>query len=217
MIIAPSVLSFDYDKFEEELAILNKSVEYIHFDVMDGHFVPNLSFGPYIMHQFRKNTNLFLDCHLMVDDPEYFMDVFANAGADGITFHYEAYDNIAKCDELIDKIHGKYLKAGISIKPNTPVDKIIPVLGKVDLVLIMSVEPGFGGQAFMPIAYEKIKQVKEYRDLYHLKYQIQVDGGVSDKNIRELLEAGADNFVAGSYIFKGDIQNNVAILRNAEK
>jgi len=217
MIIAPSVLSFDYDKFKEELHILNQEVEYIHFDVMDGHFVPNLSFGPYIMGQFRKNSNLFMDCHLMVDDPEYYTDVFAKAGADGITFHYEVFNDIGKCNKLIDKIHSLYLKAGISIKPNTPVDCILPLLSKVDLVLIMSVEPGFGGQAFMPIAYDKLKEVKKYRDSHNLKYYIQIDGGVSDKNIRDILNAGADNIVAGSYIFKGDIVNNIRVLRNAEK
>ena len=217
MIIAPSILSMNYDRFMEELKILNENVEYIHFDVMDGHFVPNLSFGPYILTQFRKNSELFMDVHLMVEDPGFFSDVFIDAGADGITFHYESYDDIVKCDRLIDNIHSKYVKAGISIKPNTSVEMIYPVLDKVDMVLVMSVEPGFGGQAFMPIAYEKIKKLYEYKLRNNLNYQIQVDGGVSDKNIRELIEAGADNIVAGSYIFKGDIKHNIEVLRNADK
>lgn len=217
MIIAPSVLSFNYDNFKEDLAILNKNVEYIHFDVMDGHFVPNLSFGPYIMSQFRKNSDLFMDVHLMVDDPIYYSDVFIKAGADGITFHYEAFNNINQCIDLINSIKDKYVKVGISIKPNTPVDAIVPLLEKVDLVLIMSVEPGFGGQEFMPNAYDKIKELVDYRNFNRCSYIIQVDGGVNDKNARELIDAGADCLVAGSFIFKGDIENNIKILRNVEK
>lgn len=217
MIIAPSVLSLDYDKFNEELNILNQNVEYIHFDVMDGHFVPNLSFGPHILKAFRKNSNLFMDVHLMVDDPEYYSDVFINAGADGITFHFEAYNNEELCKNLIDKIKNRYVKVGISIKPNTPVSAIYPLLKYVDLVLVMSVEPGFGGQAFIPSAYEKINELSKIKAQYNLNYLIQVDGGVSDKNIRELLEAGAECIVAGSYIFKGDIKRNIDLLRNANK
>lgn len=217
MLIAPSVLSFHYDKFKEELDILNKNVEYIHFDVMDGHFVPNLSFGPYILTQFRKNSDLFMDVHLMVDDPAYYSDVFIKAGADGITFHFESFNDIASCVNLINSIKSKYIKVGISIKPNTPVEAIAPLLEMVDLVLVMSVEPGFGGQEFMPNAYEKIKELVDYRNFNRYHYIIQVDGGVNDKNARELIEAGADCLVAGSFIFKGDIENNIHILRNVEK
>lgn len=215
MIIAPSILSMHYDKFMDELKALNSSVEYIHFDVMDGHFVNNLSFGPYIFSQFRKNSELFMDVHLMVDDPKHYSEVFINEGADGITFHYEALNDLNECFDLIKYIKSKYVKAGISIKPNTPVDVIAPLLKYLDLVLVMSVEPGFGGQSFMPIAYDKIAQLDALRKQNNFKYLIQVDGGVSDKNIKELVNSGADCFVAGSFIFKGDILNNVSLLRKA--
>lgn len=217
MIIAPSVLSLDYDKFNEELKILNSNVEYIHFDVMDGHFVPNLSFGPHILKTFRKNSDLFMDVHLMVDDPSYYSDVFIDAGADGITFHFESFNNVEYCLQLIEKIKNRYVKVGISIKPNTPVSMIYPLLKHVDLVLVMSVEPGFGGQAFIPFAYDKIKELSKIKAKYNLNYLIQVDGGVSDKNIRELVEAGVECVVAGSYIFKGDIKHNIDVLRKANK
>ena len=149
MIIAPSVLSFHYDKFNEEIEVLNKKAEFLHFDVMDGHFVPNLSFGPEILKAFRRSSNLFMDVHLMVDDPVYFSEVFIKAGADGITFHYESFNDIIKCDRLIDAIHKKYIKVGISVKPGTDIEVIKPLLDRVDIVLVMSVEPGFGGQDFI--------------------------------------------------------------------
>lgn len=217
MIIAPSVLSLHYDKFIEEVKILNKTVEYLHFDVMDGHFVPNLTFGPDILKTFRRNSPLFLDTHLMITNPEEFVDVFIKAGSDGITFHYETYNDLNKCELLIDKIHSFYAKAGISIKPNTDVRIIERLLDKVDLVLVMSVEPGFGGQSFMPNSFDKIKYLNEYRKQNGLKYLIEVDGGVNDKNAYELIQCGTDILVAGSFIFKGDIANNVDLLRRCSK
>ncbi len=216
MIIAPSVLSMHYDDFMNELKQLNESVEWIHFDVMDGHFVPNLTFGPDILKAFRRNTNLFMDVHLMVDDPDYFADVFAKAGADSIVFHYEAYHDITKCSALIDKIHGMYLKAGISIKPGTAIEEIVPLLDKIDIFLLMSVEPGFGGQKFMEEAYDRVRFLKEYREEHGLNYIIEVDGGVNDQVAHGLISNGTDALVAGSFVFNGDIKENVAKLRRCE-
>ncbi|MBQ6559570.1 MAG: ribulose-phosphate 3-epimerase [Erysipelotrichaceae bacterium] len=216
MIIAPSVLSMHYDDFMNELQQLKESVEWIHFDVMDGHFVPNLTFGPDILKAFRRNTDLFMDVHLMVEDPDFFSDVFAKAGADSIVFHYEAYHDIEKCIALIDKIHGMYLKAGISIKPGTAIEEIIPLLDKIDIFLLMSVEPGFGGQKFMESAYERLQFLKKYRDEHGLNYIIEIDGGVNDQNAYEIISSGADALVAGSFVFNGDIKENVAKLRRCE-
>ena len=216
MIISPSVLSMHYEDFSKELKDLNESVEWIHFDVMDGHFVPNLTFGPDILAAFRRNSDRFLDVHLMVSDPVYFTDVFAKAGADSIVFHYEAYNDIEKCIKLIDKIHEKGLKAGISIKPKTTIEEIIPLLDKIDIFLLMSVEPGFGGQKFMPEALDRVEQLKRYKEENNLNYIIEVDGGVNDKNAHDLVSRGTDALVAGSFVFNGDIKANVEKLRQCE-
>ena len=205
-----------YEDFLKELNDLNESVEWIHFDVMDGHFVPNLTFGPTILEAFRRNSDRFLDVHLMVSDPDYFTDVFEKAGADSIVFHYEAYNDIEKCEKLINKIHEKGLKAGISIKPKTTVEEIIPLLDKIDIFLLMSVEPGFGGQKFMVEALERVEELNRYRKDNDLKFLIEVDGGVNDKNARDLVSRGTDALVAGSFVFNGDIKTNVLKLRNCE-
>lgn len=202
-----------FDHFNEEMDALNESVEWIHFDVMDGHFVPNLTFGPGILQTIRRNSDRFMDVHLMVSDPDYYSDIFAKAGADSIVFHYEAYNDIEKCAKLIDKIHSMYLKAGISIKPKTPVEEIFPLLDKIDIFLLMSVEPGFGGQSFMEDSLERLEKVSAYRKENGLNFIIEVDGGVSDRNASKLLSRGADALVAGSYVFNGDIRENVAKLR----
>lgn len=218
MIIAPSVLALDYSKLNEQTEILNKYSSWLHFDVMDGHFVKNLSFGPDVFKAFRKLTSCYLDVHIMVEDPFYYADVFADCGADGITFHFEALNNdINKSLELIEKIKSKYLKAGISIKPNTNIQDIEPLLKEVDLVLIMSVEPGFGGQEFMNSTYEKIEFLDKYKKENNLSYLIQVDGGINDRNSYELSLKGADVLVSGSFIFDGDIKNNIDKLLHASK
>ncbi|MDO4500173.1 MAG: ribulose-phosphate 3-epimerase [Erysipelotrichaceae bacterium] len=209
MLLAPSILSLDYAKFNEQLAILNEKVEMIHFDVMDGHFVPNISFGPDIFKAFRKNSDLFMDVHLMVTDPEKFADVFIKAGADNITFHYEVFEDLDKCRELIHKIKDNYVKVGLSIKPGTDVETIKPLLDELDIILVMSVEPGFGGQKFMESAYDKLRELKDYRDAHGLNYKIEVDGGVKKFNARQIVEAGCDILVAGSFVFEGDMRANI--------
>lgn len=209
MKVAPSILSLDYSKFNEQLEVLNKNAEFLHFDVMDGHFVPNLSFGPHIFSFFRKNSKLFMDVHLMCTNPEDFVEVFAKEGADGITFHFEACDDLEECRKMIELIRSFYIKVGISIKPKTRVEEILPLLPDLDLVLVMSVEPGFGGQSFIPSSLDKIKELAAIRHEFDYSYLIEVDGGVKYETAKPIIEAGADILVAGSYVFKGDIESNI--------
>ncbi len=215
MIIAPSLLSMDFTQTLSQLKEIKESqATWLHFDVMDGHFVPNLSFGPDICAQIRKHSDLFMDVHIMVSDPHYFSDVFIRAGADLITFHLEACASEEEVLSVIQKIRDKGVKVGLSIKPDTDVKSLIPFISKIDLILIMSVNPGYGGQSFIPNALDKIVFLRNYIDLNKLSCLIEVDGGINADTAKLVLDAGVDVLVAGSYIFKHNIKETINTLWN---
>ena len=198
--LAPSVLSADFGDLRGAMDICKKGgAHWIHIDVMDNQFVPNLTIGPPVVKSLRKYTDKFLDVHMMVVEPEKLVEPFARAGADGITFHVEAAENP---NEVIDLIKSTGKQVGISLKPGTPLSSIEPFLDKVDLVLIMSVEPGFGGQGYLPGSSNRIKRLKSRLNEMCLdRVLIEVDGGVKLNNMKEVVEAGADVLVAGSAVF----------------
>lgn len=213
MKIAASLLAFDFSKLNDQFLVINKYVDWLHYDVMDGQFVNNISFGPDVLADIRKLTPLYLDVHLMISDPFAYADRFIDSGAELLTFHYEALSDDNSVAKLIDHIKSRNIKCGISIKPNTDPAKIAPFLDIIDLVLVMSVEPGFGGQSFLVSAYDKITYFNEFRRVNNLEYLIEVDGGINNKNAASLVECGADILVSGSYLLKGDIQANVQSLK----
>ena len=210
--IAPSVLSADYANFETELKKLEASgAEYAHLDVMDGHFVPNISFGAGVVASMRPHSKMVFDCHLMVSNPEHHIEEFARAGADIISIHVEATPHI---HGALQKIRAAGVKPSVVINPGTPVEAIKNVLNLVDQVLVMTVNPGFGGQAFLPETMGKIRELVALREANHLNFDIEVDGGIDDKTIQVAREAGANVFVAGSYVFKDDVSHQVQTLRD---
>ena len=209
-IIAPSILSANFASLKEDIKLVEKyGADWIHVDVMDGHFVPNLTIGACVVRDIRKITDLPLDVHLMIENPDKYAEAFIKAGSDIITFHYEALKD--KSLDLIEMLHKNGVKAGISIKPNTKAEEIEQLINKVDLVLIMTVEPGFGGQKFMPDCAIKIKKIKEFskKDII-----IEVDGGINDETAKICREYGANALVAGNYIYKSDdIERAIKSLR----
>lgn len=212
--IAPSILAADYANFASELKRIEEtSAEYVHIDIMDGQFVPSISFGADVVASMRKHSKLVFDCHLMVVNPERYVDAFAQAGADIMTIHAESTLHI---HGTLQKIKAAGMKAGVVINPGTPVSAIESVLSLVDQVLIMTVNPGFGGQAFIPEMLEKVAKVAQLRDEKGYDFDIEVDGGVDNKTIKACYDAGANVFVAGSYLFKAsDLAAQVETLRVA--
>lgn len=212
-ILSPSLLSIDFNHVEKNAKVLDAAgVKWFHLDVMDGIFVRNISFGPPVIKCIRRITDSFFDVHLMIVDPIRYVDAFKEAGSDMLTVHYEACENL---QETIDYIKGSELKVGVAINPDTPVSVLEPYIDKVDMILIMSVNPGFGGQKFMPVALDKLKRVKAWADEKNPDLYIQVDGGITVDNVGAVLDAGANVVVAGSAVFKGDKAANVRAFQEA--
>lgn len=211
--LAPSILSANFARLLEDCKKVEEAgCEYLHLDVMDGHFVPNITFGPAVIKSLRKDINMVFDAHLMITDPDKFIPDLKDAGCDIITVHQEACTHLHRTIQNI-KSHG--MKAGVVLNPATPISTIKHIISDVDMVLLMSVNPGFGGQSFIEETIEKIKELRKLIDEKNLDVLIEVDGGVKSSNIRRIVEAGADVLVAGSAIFGDNIDNSVRELRKA--
>ena len=214
--IAPSILSADFNKLGSEIEEIKAGgANYIHFDVMDGNFVPNISMGIPVLKSIRRNTDMFIDAHLMIDRPVRYAEGFCHAGADLVTLHVES-DTAEKIGEAIDIIKACGKKAGLSLKPKTPASAVYPFLDRLDLVLVMTVEPGFSGQKFMPDQLPKIKEIRDRIDALQLDCELEVDGGVNNETAKLAKEAGANVLVAASAIFGHDDRaGQISALRNA--
>jgi len=212
--IAPSILNADFSQLSDQVTkIVEAGADWIHLDIMDGHFVPNITFGPFIVEGIRKLTDRPLDVHLMIENADFYIDDFKNAGADNITVHYEACPHLWR---TIDKIHSLGIRAGVTLNPATPVTLLEPVLPNVDMVLVMTVEPGYGGQEFIPAMTQKIEYLHQYKLNHGLSFDIEVDGGIDTSTAPIVVKAGANVLVVGTFIFKNiDIRKALITIRSS--